>query len=73
MVFKERVEKLNSFLKIQSLISLQKVELPFLMRTYLSNFVFVPKHIIDTIDMTLYNFVWRKKHSVKRTNLIASH
>ena len=53
MVFKERIEKLNSLLKIQSLISLQKVELPFLMITYLSNFVFVHKHIIDTIDKTL--------------------
>ena len=34
--------------------------------------LYVPKHIIDTIEKVLYNFVWKKKHHVKPTTLIAS-
>ena len=34
--------------------------------------LYVPKLIIGTIDKVLYNFVWKKKHHVKRTTLIAS-
>ena len=40
--------------------------------TYMSTCLYVPKLIIDTIDKVLYNFVWKKKHHVKRTTLIAS-
>ena len=40
--------------------------------TYISTCLYVPKHIIDTIDKVLYNFFWKKKHHVKRTTLIAS-
>ena len=40
--------------------------------TYMSTCLYVPKLIIDTIDKVLYNFVWKKKHHVKRATLIAS-
>ena len=38
--------------------------------TYVTNFIYVPKDVIETIDKLLYEFVWKKKHHVKRSTLI---
>ena len=77
--FDERIEKLNTLLNIWSqrnltikerITILKAKALPLV--TYMSTCPYVPKLIIDTIDKVLYNFVWKKKHHVKRTALIAS-
>ena len=77
--FDERIEKLNTLLNIWSqrnltikgrITILKAKALPLV--TYVSTCLYVPKHIIDTIDKVLYNFVWKKKHHVKRTTIIAS-
>ena len=77
--FDERIEKLNTLLNIWSqrnltikgrITILEAKALPLV--TYMSTCLYVLKHIIDTIDKVLYNFVWKKKHHVKRTTLIAS-
>ena len=38
---------------------------------YLSTFLYVPKHIITIVDKIMYDFVWKRKHHVKKTTLIA--
>ena len=38
--------------------------------TYVTNFIYVPKDVIETIDKLLYEFVWKRKHHVKRSILI---
>ena len=38
--------------------------------TYVTNFIYVPKDVIEIIDKLLTEFVWKKKHHVKRSNLI---
>ena len=77
--FDERIEKLNTLLNIWSqrnltikgrITILKAKALPLV--TYMSTCLYVPKHIIETIDKVLYNFVWKKKHHVKRTTIIAS-
>ena len=40
--------------------------------TYISTFIYVPKHIINSIDKILYDFIWKNKHHVKKTTLITS-
>ena len=76
--FDDRIEKLNTLLNIWSqrnltikgrITILKAKALPLV---YMSTCLYVPKHIIDTIDKVLYNFVWKKKHDMKRTTIIAS-
>ena len=38
--------------------------------TYVTNFIYVPKDVIETIDKLLYELVWKKKHHVKRSTLM---
>ena len=38
--------------------------------TYVTNFIYVPKDVIETIDKIVYEFVWKKKHHVKKSTLI---
>ena len=38
--------------------------------TYVTNYIYVPKDVIETIDKLLYEFVWKKKHRVKRSTMI---
>ena len=38
--------------------------------TYVTNFIYVPKDVIETIDKLLYEFVWKQKQHVKRSTLI---
>ena len=75
MLFKERIEKLNTLHKIQSqctsnLTAKGRINIPY--DNIFEEFCFVPKLIINTIDKILYNFIRRKKHNVKRITLITS-
>ena len=38
--------------------------------TFAINFIYVPKDAIGTIETILYDFVWKKKHHVKKTTLV---
>ena len=72
----QRVDKLNTILNvwkqrgltIKSKIAIVKAKaLPLI--TYVTNFIYVPKDVIEAIDKLLYEFVWKKKHHVKRPTL----
>ena len=38
--------------------------------TCATNFIYVPKDVIEAIETILYDFVWNKKHNVKNTALV---
>ena len=76
--FEERIDKLNILLNmwsqrnltIKGKITILKTKaIPLIL--YPSTFLYVPKHIITTVDKIMYNFVWKNKHHVKKTTLIA--
>ena len=73
----QRIDKLKMILNvwkqrgltIKGKIAIVKAKaLPLI--TYVTNFIYVPKDVIETIDKLLYEFVWKKKHHVKRSTLI---
>ena len=73
----QRIDKLKTILNvwkqrgltIKGKIAIVKAKaLPLI--TYVTNFIYVPKDAIETIDKLLYEFVWKKKHHVKRSTLI---
>ena len=73
----QRIDKLKTILNIwkqrgltiKDKIAIIKAKaLPLI--TYVANFIYVPKDCIETIDKLLYEFVWKKKHHVKRSTLI---
>ena len=75
--FEERINKLKSLLNmwsqrqlsIKGKIQIIKVKaLPLLI--YVCNFLYVPTNILKEIENILYNFVWNKKHHVKKSTLI---
>ena len=77
--FEERISKLKNLLNIwaqrnltiKGKITILKAKaLPLI--TYISTFIYVPKHIIKSIDKILYDFIWKNKHHVKKTTLIGS-
>ena len=39
---------------------------------YVNSFIYVSKIIVTSFDNFLYKFVWRNKHHVKKTALIAN-
>ncbi len=74
--FEERLVKLKSLLNmwsqrqlsIKGKIQILKVKaLPLLI--YVCNFLYVSSDILETIEKTLYDFVWNKKHHVKKLTL----
>ena len=76
--FEERIDKLNILLNMWSqrnltikgkFMILKTKALPLIL--YPSTFLYVPKHIITTVDKIMYNFVLKNKHHVKKTTLIA--
>ena len=77
--FEERISKLKNLLNIweqrnltiKGKITTLKAKAPPLI-TYVSTFISVPKHIINSIDKILYDFIWKNKHHVKKTTLIGS-
>ena len=56
-------------LTIKGEIAIVKAK-PLPLITYVTNFIYVPKDVFETIDKLLYEFVWTKKHHVKRSTLI---
>ena len=38
--------------------------------TFATNFIYVPKDVIETIETILYDFVWKKKHHVKKATVV---
>ena len=73
----QRIDKLKMILNvwkqrgltIKGKIAIVKAKaLPLI--TYVTNFIYVSKDVIETIDKLLYEFVWKKKHHVKRSTLI---
>ena len=75
----ERIDKLNILLSmwsqrnlsIKGKITILKTKaLPLI--TYVCNFIFVCRDFITAIDKILYKFVWKNKHHVKKTTLIAN-
>lgn len=75
--FDERINKLKSLLNmwsqrqlsIKGKIQIIKVKaLPLLL--YTCTFLHVPPNILKEIENMLYNFVWNKKHHVKKSTLI---
>ena len=79
IIFDEIIEKLNALLNIWSQRNLTIKERITILKakalslvTYMSTCLYIPKHIIETIDKALYNFVLKKKHHVRRPALIES-
>ena len=75
--FEERTSKLKNLLNIwaqrnltiKGKITILKAKaLPLITITYISTFIYVPKHIIKSIDKILYDFIWKNKHNVKKNN-----
>ena len=77
--FEERISKLKNLLNIwaqrnltlKGKITILKAKALHLI-TYISTFIYVPKHIIKSIDKILYDFIWKNKHHVKKTTFIGS-
>ena len=38
--------------------------------TYATDFICLPKDVIETIEAILYDFVWKKKHHSKKATLV---
>ena len=73
----QRIDKLKTILNvwkqrgltIKDKIAIVKAKaLPLI--TYVTNFIYIPTDVIESVDKLLYEFVWKKKHHVKRSNLI---
>ena len=77
--FEERISKLKNLniwaqrnLTLKGKITILKAKaLPLI--TYISTFIYVPKHIIKSIDKILYNFIWKNMHHVKKKHLSEAH
>ena len=73
----QRIEKLRTLLNLWSqrgltikgkITIIKSKALPLI--TFATNFIYVPKDVIETIETILYDFVWKKKHHVKKTTLV---
>ena len=73
----QRIEKLRILLNLWSqrgltikgkITIIKSKALPLI--TFATNFIYVPKDVIETIKTILYDFVWKKKQHVKKTTLV---